>query len=465
MNYSVKINGQKAEINQTKVSAYPLNRVWPGYQRSESQTEKAYFVNFDFNDYAEIEVETDEKIDKCEIRPTYLDINYRVDGNRISIKLDKKISFSVEINGIQNNLCFFVNSKKCEIDKDSDDVIYFGRGEHHPGIISPKSGQTVFIDDGAVVYGGIFIKEQKDVKIVGNGILDASFLKRGIEAKPGEKGSEAADAIRSMGLTQRDVEYSGAFVAYGCENLYIDGITILNSMFWTMILRNRCKNVTVNNVKIFGQWRYNSDGINICNSSDVKITNCFIRAFDDCVVVRGPFLDGEYGDMSNIEVKNCVLWCDWGINMEIFCADKETTISNINFVNNYVIHVSSTVMDIQTWFGSPNSVVKDVLYKNIMIDSNADILRPQFQDSDETEYVYDDKEYSPRLIVLQCGKIGRNLGNQQFEEAPDISVYHAKYENINYVNISAKEVYEMQIIRNRGILDIKNVKFDNCNIG
>ncbi len=196
----------------------------------------------------------------------------------------------------------------------------------------------------------------------------------------------------------------------------------------------------------------------------VKITNCFIRAFDDCVVVRGPFLDGEYGDMSNIEVKNCVLWCDWGINMEIFCADKETTISNINFVNNYVIHVSSTVMDIQTWFGSPNSVVKDVLYKDIMIDSNADILRPQFQDSDETEYVYDDKEYSPRLIVLQCGKIGRNLGNQQFEEATDISVYHAKYENINYVNISAKEVYEMQIIRNRGILDIKNVKFNNCNI-
>lgn len=465
MKYRVKINEKKREVSNAPVSAYPLNRVWPGHQRPKEQTSDGYFVNYDFEDKATIEIETEFDIESVEVRPTFLNAGCEFGKRKITVDLDKPIHISVEINGNKENICFFANTEKYSAEEMMGDVIYFGKGEHYPGVILPKSGQTVFIDEGAVVYGAIFIKEQKNVRIIGHGVLDASYLKRGIEAAPGEKGSEYADAIREMGLSQRDVEYSGMFVAYGCENVLVEGITLLNSMFWTMILRNDCRNITVNNVKIFGQWRYNSDGINICNSSDIRITNCFIRSFDDCVVVRGPFLDKEHGNINNVEVKNCVLWCDWGINMEIFCADRKTTISNVRFTDNYVIHASTIIMDVQTWFGSREAIVRDVLYENIMIDSNRDMLRPQYQSTDDVQYVFDDERYAPKLSVLQCGKIGRNLGNQQFEEISDPSIFHSLYENITYRGIVSREIYATDVIKNGDILTMRNVNFESISMG
>lgn len=463
MNFRVKINGKETDICKTRISAYPLNRVWPGHQRPIEQSKEAYYVNFRIDEEAEIEIYTDEKITDFDLKPTYMNIPYSITENSVKIYIDKPCNFSAELNGV--TVALFANSEDYSKEQKDGNVIYFGKGEHYPGIIAPKSGQTVFIDEGAVVYGGIFIKNCSDVRVIGHGVLDASYLKRGIEAVPGEKGSEVADEVRASGLSQRDVEYSGAFVAYGCENLYIEGITILNSMLWTMILRNGCKNVTVNNVKIFGQWRYNSDGINICASSDVVVKNSFIRSFDDCVIVRGPFLDGENGDMKNIEIKNCVLWCDWGINMEIFCADKPTVISNVCFRDNYIIPTGNTVMDIQTWFGSENSIVRDVLYENIMIESSKGALRPQYQNTDDTEYVFDDEQFFLRLATLQCGKIGKNLGNQQFEEAADTSCFHSLYENITYRNIHAKDTYDFCIIKKDDILKVKNIKTENCVFG
>lgn len=460
---NININGKRITPNKTKISAYPLNRVWPGYQRSEEQTKEAYFVSFKMDGDARIEIEMPEIIEQYDIRPSYMNIKNSVNEKKLSIELNNPCNISVEING--ETLCLFADNKDYSEEKTDGDVIYFGKGKHYPGIISPKSGQTVFIDEGAIVYGGIFIKESKNVRVIGRGVLDASCLKRGEEAMPGEKGSEFADAIRGFGLSERDVKYSGAFVAYGCENLQIEGITILNSMFWTMILRNGCKNVRVNNIKIFGQWRYNSDGINICASSDIKITNSFIRSFDDCVVVRGPFLDGESGDMSNIVVNNCVLWCDWGINMEIFCTDKAAVISNIKFKNNYVARASGIITDIQTWFGSENAVVRDVLYENIMIDSNKDTLKQQYQVSDEQQYVFTNEKQVPVFAVLKCGKIGRNLGNQQFEPIEDTSHFNSLYENITYRNIHSEDVYDFKIERKDDILKVKNITFENCSFG
>jgi hypothetical protein len=39
--------------------------------------------------------------------------------------------------------------------------------------------------------------------------------------------------------------------------------------------------VDISNYKLIGLWRYNSDGIEICNSEDVTIRDSFVRSFDD----------------------------------------------------------------------------------------------------------------------------------------------------------------------------------------
>ena len=102
-----------------------------------------------------------------------------------------------------------------------------------------------------------------------------------------------AESFIRCGLPLRDKKYTSALVAYDCENLTIDGIIIRDAMLWTVIVRNHCRKVLIDNIKIIGQWRYNSDGIDICASEDVVVRNSFIRAFDDCFIARGAYLEGE----------------------------------------------------------------------------------------------------------------------------------------------------------------------------
>lgn len=67
-------------------------------------------------------------------------------------------------------------------------------------------------------------------------------------------------------------------------NIKLEGVILRDSSTWTIPIR-RSQKVTVENVKLIG-YRANSDGIDICNSQDVTVKNCFIRTLDDLVVLR-----------------------------------------------------------------------------------------------------------------------------------------------------------------------------------
>ena len=64
-----------------------------------------------------------------------------------------------------------------------------------------------------------------------------------------------------------------------------------DSSTWTMPIRQSDR-VTVKNVKLLG-YRANSDGIDICNSRDVTVEDCFIRTLDDLIVVKTDRGQGE----------------------------------------------------------------------------------------------------------------------------------------------------------------------------
>ena len=63
--------------------------------------------------------------------------------------------------------------------------------------------------------------------------------------------------------------------------------------------------------KVFGQWRYNNDGVNIVNSKNITVKNSFVHSFDDSITIKGIDRYAET-DNENILSENCVLWCDWG---------------------------------------------------------------------------------------------------------------------------------------------------------
>lgn len=49
----------------------------------------------------------------------------------------------------------------------SPDTLYFGKGEHHAGLITLRSGQTLYIDEGAIVYGTVRSYDTRDITIAG----------------------------------------------------------------------------------------------------------------------------------------------------------------------------------------------------------------------------------------------------------------------------------------------------------
>ena len=402
--YEVKINGISVIPDTARVSAVPFNRRWPGHQRGIEQTELINFISFETDEKTEFEIKPKKPSENVIIRPLSLGIKPEVksDGT-ICFTLEKPSYFTVEPFGRNNALHIFADKiSDYNIDKNDENVIYFGKGEHEKGQIELKSNQTLFIDEGAVVYACVTAIDAENIKILGRGILDNSHNKAQILFEANEEDNECAvnNAVRQHTV---QLEY--------CENVEIDGITIRDSLVYN-IRPIGCKKLHISGVKIIGCWRYNSDGIDMHNCEDVLIEDCFIRTFDDSVCVKGfdCYYEGDvekavneamyrngkaYDVFRNTVVRNCVIWNDWGKCLEIGAETRAEEIYDIVFENCDIIHVNSSVLDS---YNIDYADVHDVTYRDINVEYDDEIFKSLIQKNDREVYVNKDKNYYPYLI-------------------------------------------------------------------
>lgn len=95
---------------------------------------------------------------------------------------------------------------------------------------------------------------------------------------------------------------------YQCENILIEGVTLLRSPFW-VIHPLLSKNMTVKNVKIWNEGP-NGDGCDPESCEDVIIEGCNFHTGDDCIAIKsGRNADGRKWNLpsKNIIVRNCVM--------------------------------------------------------------------------------------------------------------------------------------------------------------
>ena len=124
---------------------------------------------------------------------------------------------------------------------------------------------------------------------------------------------------------------------FRCKNIRIDGITIVDSPFWT-INPEFCDNITIHGVTIINHPDSpNTDGINPSSCSNVHISNCHLDVGDDCITIKsGRDGDGrKWGKASeNITITNCTMLAGHGgvvIGSEMSGGVKKITISNCVF--------------------------------------------------------------------------------------------------------------------------------------
>jgi polygalacturonase len=145
------------------------------------------------------------------------------------------------------------------------------------------------------------------------------------------------------------------------SNLHIEGVTLRDSSGFTLPVR-RSDDVKIDNVKVFG-WRGNSDGMDICNSRRVEITNCFLRTFDDLIVLK---TDKGQGELSDVNVKNCVLWNEFAHALSLG-AELREPLTNVVFSDCDIIRDKGREWLLRI-FQSDSAPVKNVTFENIRIE-------------------------------------------------------------------------------------------------
>ncbi len=395
--FELTVAGQSVPVYRCRVSAVPLNQVWPGYQRPEDQTEVASFAYWDMAGPVEVEVVSRRPVESVAIRPTARGIEARVEGNRIRFRLPDPQQITVEVNGWHKALHLFANAPQPPgVDAKTPGVRYFGPGVHRPGKIVLKSNETVLLAGGAVVYGCIEATDAENIHIAGRGILDTSEFER----MDGRK----SDRTRR----QKNVTTAGGCIHLrGCKKVTIDGVILRDPNVWCLSTF-ACSDVAITNVKLIGLWRYNSDGIDICNSQHVTVRNCFVRSFDDSLVVKGLGLLGQI-PIEDVVFEGCVVWNDWGRALEIGAETSAPEIRHIVFRNCDVVRTTHVAVDIQH---CDRAAVKDVTFEDIRVEVDEVNHLPRIQKTREETYV-DSTDYCPQFLVLVILKSANSHDEQR----------------------------------------------------
>ena len=316
--YVVTVDGQPAGVAAVRNSAMPVNIRWPGHQREIDQTEIDGMVRFSTAGKAVIAVTAPRDFKEVKVRPYSKGVKAEVAGRTATFTIPGPGAYSVEFDGPHENLHVFADPPETlKVNVGEKGVRYFGPGEHDAGLITLKTGETLYIDEGAVVFGRVEARDADHIRILGRGILDMSCIKE----QPVAIDPKLAEEQRKRGFAITNAKRWNAMKLEFCDDVLIDGITIRDSLLYN-IRPIGCRNLTIRNVKICGNWRYNSDGIDMHNCENVRISDCFVRTFDDAICVKGfdytmneseMLHDGYHHNVfTNVVVERCTVWCDWG---------------------------------------------------------------------------------------------------------------------------------------------------------
>jgi polygalacturonase len=207
----------------------------------------------------------------------------------------------------------------------------------------------------------------------------------------------------------------GTLALYGCNHARIEGITFRDANVY-VIMPVACRDLQIRNIKQIGMWRYNTDGIHLKNCQDVNIADCFVRNFDDCLVINGfpqhrgyecghlPMENAEIGHlpMENAEISHCVIWNDWDMAIRLGVVCYAPVIEHISIRDCDIIHASIAALNIDN---HGHAMVRDIRFENIRIEVDDDTPRPVFQR--EHDQLYEDPSggtHVPMLALIQVTK-------------------------------------------------------------
>jgi hypothetical protein len=234
--------------------------------------------------------------------------------------------------------------------------IYFPAGDYLTGSITLKDNTYLNLSPGATIYGSmdihdypekegskslIYAKGASNFGIIGQGTLNGNgdFFWRG---------------------KQRPYNRPDRFILFvECQNIRMNGITMLNSPSWNFELLN-CDFAWIDGVSMISDMDSpNSDGIDPTSSSNIFISNCYFELGDDaiCPKSRGT------KPTENMVVENCIIKSD---DSAIKLGTRsEAPIRNLVF-NNIIIRDTQYGIAL---YAKDGGTFENIRFSNITIES------------------------------------------------------------------------------------------------
>lgn len=307
--------------------------------------DKADFAIFECQESCEVTVTTTTPAAQISVRPYSRGISVRAGGNMVRFTVTGPQNLCVDAPGMKPLFLYINEPEKNRPSPDAPGIRYFGAGVHEIGELELRSGETLYIEAGAVVRGSVICRGGRDVRIRGRGILDGSFYDY-------EKGAR----VRSI-------------IIENCRNVLVEDIIMIHPTSWMLVLA-RCENAVVRNLRQIGAC-ISSDGIDVCGSKDVLIEDCCLRNGDDCIALKSVLYPGKHdwrGDIANVHVRRCVFLKGLPSNvMEIGYELSTERVSDVVFEDIDVLnsHDEGAVFSIHN---GDRAIVENIVWKDIRVE-------------------------------------------------------------------------------------------------
>lgn len=266
------------------------------------------------------------------------------------------------------------------------------------GPIELKSGVELYIEAGAVLLASpdikdfpnrtdarhydtealprkrnaafIFADEAQNITIGGRGTIDCNG---------GHHVSRIPDSEYKGGWTFRRVHPTEetlprvVFFA-GCKNVTVTDVTMTGQPAGWSYWIHDCDYVVFDRCKILSDMRYpNNDGIHINCSRDVSVSNSFIEAGDDAIIVRANSRSlKEPRSCERVVVTNCTLK-SWAYAIRLGWSNdgcvRNCIFSNLTITHSWLgIGMDFPRAGYNNDFGQEYSFIEDILFSNIIMD-------------------------------------------------------------------------------------------------
>ena len=405
--YTVTVGGENCYV-------YPVN----------TRYDKPQLVSFGTDGLVRVEI-TPLKVNPTSVvvRPLAKKFPHRIENGKIVVYLNEGDHATVEVNG-DEDVPIFLYANPLETNKPiptDKGVHYYAAGKIHD--LQPTfgiaSGETLYIEGGAIVRGAFQVRGVDNITVAGYGIIDDFYVKN-----------------------ENQINWS--FKVWECNNVKVDGVTVCNMYGWSCAFLE-VNDLDINNFKVIAPYNEFNDtgvdngGIDLLGCQRAKCINSFAYAHDDGILVKARKWDYGAPVKDNL-FENCISWTVGGGNSFEIGYELYDGVEDVRFRNIYALHSGTKQTAYRrgavTIHNATSGKVKNISYENVHIE--------------------DPKEFGIYISILKS-EYGIGTG---VEWAPGY-ISDVSFKNV-YFYKEPPRGHHIQGMQDEHV--IKNLTFENLNI-